>query len=61
MIYCPLDTRWRKEQDERFARLLGRVERGRKASRLAMAVRLLVMTLVLSAYAAVLVIALVEY
>ena len=61
MIYCPVDTRWRKEQEERFARLLHRVECGRKTSRFATALRLLGMTLVLSAYAAVLVVALVEY
>lgn len=61
MIYCPTDTQWRKEQEERFACLLHRVERGRKASRLALVLRLLGITLVLSVYAAVLVIALVEY
>lgn len=61
MIYCPTDTQWRKEQEERFARLLHRVECGRKTSRFVTALRLLGMTLVLSAYAAVLVVALVEY
>lgn len=61
MIYCPVDTRWRKEQEERFARLLCRVERGRRFNRLGMVLRFLGMTLVLSLYAAVLVIALVEY
>lgn len=61
MIYCPTDTQWRKEQEARFARLLHRAERGRRTSRLIAALRLVGMTLVLAAYAAVLVVALVEY
>lgn len=45
MIYCPMDTQWRKDQERRYVSLLQRVDRKRRISLTELCARLAGMVL----------------
>ena len=45
MIYCPMDTQWRKDQERHYAALLQRVDRERRLSLAELCARLVGMVL----------------